>query len=94
MDGKTVVIGALVALAVLLGGLVASGLRQEGTAYAQGGVYATYLVTTVQVADNLDNFAVLDSETRRLIFYRVDIAKNELDLAGGRDLARDFPRKP
>ena len=93
MDGKTVVIVVMAALALLLGGIVTSGLYQEGAAYAQGGVYATYLVTTAEVNDDLSNFVVLDTETRRLMFYRVDVARGELQPSSGRELLRDFQRK-
>jgi hypothetical protein len=94
MDGKTVVIGVLVVSAVLLGGVVVSGLRQD--AYAQGGVYATYLAVTANVQDQFVNFVVLDTESRRMIFYRVEQGKWTIPdpVAGaGRDLVRDFQHK-
>jgi len=94
MDGKTVVIGVLVVMALLLGGLLASGLRPEGTAYAQGGVYATYLAVAPQVSQDNVNFVILDTATHRLIFYKVDPAKNTLDVGSGLDLMREFQRKP
>lgn len=93
MDGKTVAIGGLVVLAVLLGGMVAGGLRPESTAQAQGGVYATYLATTVQVTQDAANFVILDTDTRRMIFYKVDLVKNELDIVAGKDLTKEFQRK-
>ncbi|HUU31842.1 MAG TPA: hypothetical protein VMY69_07065 [Phycisphaerae bacterium] len=93
MDGKTVVIVAMVVLALLLGGLVTTGLYQERSAYAQGGVYSTYLATTAEINDDLSNFVILDTETRRLMFYRVDVAKGELQPTSGRELLRDFQRK-
>jgi len=93
MDGKTVVIVAMVVLALLLGGLVTTGLYQERAAYAQGGVYSTYLATTAEVNEDLSNFVILDTETRRLMFYRVDVARGELQPTSGRELLRDFQRK-
>jgi len=93
MDGKTVAIGVLVVLAVLLGGLVTGGLRQPA-AYAQGGVYATYLATAVGVRENLINFAVLDTESRRLVFYDVELPKFDLRPTDGRMLAQDFKHAP
>jgi hypothetical protein len=91
MDGKTVVIGVLVVSAVLLSGIVVSGVRQE--AYAQGGVYATYLAVTANVQEQFVNFAVLDTEARRLLFYRVEQGKWLLEPAVGRNLATDFQHK-
>jgi hypothetical protein len=91
MDGKTVVIGVLVVSAVLLGGVVVSGLRQD--AYAQGGVYATYLAMTANVQDQFVNYVVLDTESRRMLFYRVDQGKWTIEPVTGRDLARDFQHK-
>lgn len=92
MDGKTVAIGALVALAVLMGGVIAGGLRQDA-AYGQGGVYATYLATTVDVRDQFVNFAVLDTESRRLVFYDVELTKFKLVVSDGTDMAQIFQRK-
>lgn len=91
MDGKTVAIGVLVVSAVLLSGVVVSGVRQE--AYAQGGVYATYLAVTANVQADMVNFAVLDTEARRLLFYRVEAGKWTLEPAGGKFLAADFQHK-
>jgi len=90
MDWKTVAIGVLVVTAVLLGGLVASGLREEKAAYAQGGVYATYLAVAAGVQTDQMNFVVLDTEARRLLFYRVDPAKFKMEITSGRDLTRDI----
>ena len=89
MDAKTVVIGLLVVSAVLLGGLVASGLREE-KAYAQGGVYATYLAATANVQDQYVNFIVLDTDSRRLLFYRVEQGKWTLEPTAGFDLTKEF----
>jgi hypothetical protein len=95
MDAKTVAIGVLVVTTVLLGGIVASSLHQERTAYGQGGVYATYLAASVLVRDGLVNFAILDSDARALVFYDIEPTKYELrPLPGqGRKLTRDFPHK-
>jgi hypothetical protein len=70
MDGKTVAIGVLVICAVLLGGVVVSGLRQD--AYAQGGVYATYLAVTANAQENNATFFILDTESRGMLPYKVD----------------------
>jgi len=94
MDGKTVAIGVLVATAVLLGGVVASGLRPESAAYAQGSVYDTYVAVAANVQDNYANYVVLDTAARRLLFYRVDVGKMTMDPASGRDLVRDFRHAP
>ena len=94
MDWKTVVIGVLVVSAVLLGGLVVSGLKPDGAAYGQGGVYATYLATTANVQDNYVNFVVLDTQSRKMLFYRVDTTTLQLEPVSGRDLNKDFPRAP
>jgi hypothetical protein len=91
MDGKTIVIGVLVVTAVLLGGVVVSGVRQD--AYAQGGVYATYLAVTATVQADTAQFAVLDTEARRLLFYRIESGKGTLEPAGGRFLTTDFQHK-
>jgi hypothetical protein len=95
MDGKTVAIGVLVVMAVLLAGLVTSGLYQERAAYGQGGVYATYLATSIQVRDGFSNFAILDTEARALAFYDVDVTRFELkpSIGQGRRLNRDFAHK-
>jgi hypothetical protein len=90
MDWKLVVIGVLVATAVLLSGLVAGGLRQD--AYAQGGVYATYLAVTANVTQDMVNFVVLDSASRRVLFYKVNITSFALEPSGGIDLTKDFKR--
>jgi len=94
MDGKKIAIGALVALAVLLGGLVAGGLRHDGAAYAQGGVFATYLVTSAEVREGFVNFIILDTDTRRVVFYNIAPPKYALEPTGGRMLERDFQRNP
>jgi hypothetical protein len=93
MDGKTWAIAGLVVVALVLGGIVSSGLRQERMAYGQGGVYSAYLVVTAEVRDDNVDFVVLDTATRRLIFYSYDQSKKKLGLNGGMDLARDFQRK-
>jgi len=93
MDGKTWAIAGLVVVALVLGGIVSSGLRQERMAYGQGGVYSAYLVVTAEVRDDNVDFAVLDTATRRLIFYAYDQAKKKLNMSGVADLARDFQRK-
>jgi len=92
MDGKTVAIGVLVVMAVLLAGLVTSGLYQERAAYGQGGVYATYLAASIQTRDGNSSFAILDTEARRMAFYDVDPTKSELkpSLNQGRVLTTDF----
>lgn len=89
MDWKTVVIGALVVAAVLLGGVVTSGLKEK-PAYGQGGVYSTYLAVTADVQERYSNFVILDTETRRLLIYRVDPVSLKLEPISGRDLVRDF----
>lgn len=93
MDGKTVAIAALVVVAMLLGGIVASELRQGREAYGQGGVYATYLTCEAAVQSDVANFAIVDTASRRLVFYEVDQSKSKLKLAGVADLGRDFQRK-
>ena len=89
MDWKTVVIGALVVAAVLLGGVVTSGLKEK-PAYGQGGVYSTYLAVSADVQERYSNFAILDTETRGLLIYRVDIAKLTLEPVRALDLVREF----
>jgi hypothetical protein len=90
MDGKTVAIGVLALCAVFLAGLVASGLRTENAAYGQGGVYATFLAVSANVQDNYANFVVLDTEARKMLFYKVDIATSKLEPIAGRDFKVDF----
>ncbi len=94
MDGKTVAVGVLVVLAVLLGGLVASGLHSEHMAYARGSVYDTYLVTAIEVQDNFVSFAVIDTESRRLVFYNMAPPKYELTPSSGVMLADQFRVRP
>jgi len=89
MDAKTVVIGLLVVIAVLLGGLVASGLREE-RAYARDSVYSTYLAVTANVQEQFVNFIVLDTESRRLLFYRVEQGKWTIEPTAGFDLTKEF----
>ena len=93
MDGKTWAIAGLVVVALVLGGIVSSGLRQERMAYGQGGVCSAYLVVTAEVRDDNVDFVVLDTATRRLIFYAYGQAQKKLRIDGGADLARDFQRK-
>jgi hypothetical protein len=92
MDGKTVAIAVLILVAMLLGGIVATELRPE-KAYAQGGVYATYLVSSAQVQDNVTNFVVVDTASHRMLFYEVDLATSKLKLPGGKYLHTEFGRK-
>ena len=94
MHGKQIAIGVLAALAVLLGGLVAGGLRTERTAYAQGGVFATYMVVSAEVRENFVNFVILDTDTRRVIFYDMAPPNYELGLSGGYMLDSHFKRAP
>ncbi len=94
MDGKTVAIGVLVVVAVLLGGLVAGGLRQESVVYGQGGVYSNYLVSPVLVRDEFVAFAVLDTAKRLLIFYDINTTNQTMEVADGKNLTQDFPNKP
>jgi hypothetical protein len=89
MDWKTVVIGALVVAAVLLGGVVTNGLKEK-PAYGQGGVYSTYLAVSADVQERYSNFVVLDTETHRLLIYRVDPTKQTLETVGGHDLVLEF----
>lgn len=91
MDGKKVAIGVLVVLAVLLGGLVANGLRRENVAYGQASVFSTYLATAVEIREDVASFAILDTNTRRLIFYDLAPPKYELRPMGGVALTKDFP---
>jgi len=93
MSGKTVAIAALVVVAMLLGGIVASEWRQGREAYAQGGVYSTYLTCAALVASDQVNFAVLDTSSRRLVFYEVTQGSFKLKLAGGLNLGQEFNRK-
>jgi len=93
MDGKKVAIGVLVALAVLLGGLVAGGIRDR-QACAQGGVYATYLAVAAEVREDFVSFVILDTDTRRAIFYNMAPPNYELTPSTGLMLERDFQRKP
>ena len=90
MDGKTIAIAVLVAMAVFLGGIVASGLRPEPAAYAQGGVYSTYLASTALVANELSNFIILDTASRQMIFYRYDLVKNAIEPTDAKFLSADF----
>jgi len=94
MHGKQIAIGVLVALAVLLGGLVAGALRTERTAYAQGGVFARYLAVSAEVHEHFVNFAILDTQARRVIFYDMAPPKYELTPSTGRMLDKDFRRTP
>jgi len=91
MDGKKVAIGVLVALAVLLGGLVANGLQRERTAYARGSVYDTYLATAIEVRERFASWAIVDTESRRLIFYNMAPPKYELQPSSGVTLTQEFP---
>jgi hypothetical protein len=86
MDAKTWAIAGLVVLAMLLGGIVASGLQKDRAAYAQSGVYSTYLAVTAEVRDDNVDFIVLDTASRRMIFYAYDQATKKLKLDGGRNL--------
>jgi hypothetical protein len=92
MDAKTVVIGVLVVTAVLMGGVVANGLRQESAAYAQGGVYSTYLLTTARIRANMDSFVIIDTAGRKMLIYDYDIGMNKLKPSKGANLLVDFQR--
>ena len=92
MDAKTVVIGVLVVTAVLMGGVVANGLRPESAAYGQGGVYSTYLLTTARIRTNLDSFVILDTAGRKMLIYDYDIGTSKLKPSKGANLLQDFQR--
>ncbi len=92
MDGKKVAVGVLVVLAILLGGLVANGLRHERAAYGAGSVFATYMAASVEVRENFVNWAVLDTDTRRVIWYDMNLPDYKLQPAGGARLDKDFNR--
>lgn len=91
MDGKKIAIGALVVLAILMGGLVAGGLR-DGAAYAQGGVYATYLAAAAEVREDYVNFIILDTNARRVVFYDIAPPRYEMEPTGGYELNQHFKR--
>jgi len=93
MDGKRIAVGVLVVLAVLLGGLVAKGLRHEPEARGANSVFATYLAASVEVRENFVNWVVLDTDAKRVIFYDMALPKYALTPTGGRMLDRDFPRR-
>jgi len=92
MDGKHIAIGVLVALAFLLGGLVADGLRDRA-AHAQGGVYATYLVTAAKVRGELVDFIILDTDKRGVVFYNVEPPDFRMEPTGVLRLEREFRRQ-
>jgi len=94
MDGKKMAVGVLVVLAILLGGLVANGLRHEKAAYGAGSVFATYLAASIEVRQGFVNWAVLDTDTRRVIWYDMNLTDYKLQPSGGRMLDQDFGRKP
>ncbi|MBL7141458.1 MAG: hypothetical protein ISS74_11190 [Planctomycetes bacterium] len=93
MDGKKVAVGVLVVLAILLGGLVANGLRHERAAYGAGSVFATYMAASVEVRENFVNWAVLDTDARRVIWYDMALPDYKLQPSRpGRMLDNDFNR--
>ncbi len=92
MHGKQIAIGVLVVLAVLLGGVVASALRAERAAYAQGGVFARYLAVSAEVQEGFVNFAVLDTQAKRVLFYDMSPPKYELVPTQGHRLDQQFQR--
>jgi hypothetical protein len=94
MDWKKVAIGVLVVSAVLMGGLVANLMKPETSAYGQGGVYATYLAVGANVQDNYMHYVILDTESRKMLFYKVDLAKPALEPVKGADFSRDFAKAP
>jgi len=94
MDGKTLAIAALVVTALLLGGIVASGFRQEQAAYAQNGIYSTYLLATARVREDSVNFVVVDTAKRRMVFYEYNPATKKLTpTRPGHNLVQEFQRK-
>ena len=94
MDGKTLAIAALVVTALLLGGIVAGGFRQENAAYAQNGIYSTYLLATARVREDSVNFVVVDTAKRRMVFYAYNPATKKLSaIRPGRKLVDEFRRK-
>jgi len=92
MDRKKVAIGVLAALAVLLGGLVAGGIR-DGQALAKGSVYDTYLAVSAEVAENFVNFVILDTGSRRAVFYNMSPPNYQMQPSTGVMLERDFQRQ-
>ena len=90
MNWKTVAIAVLITTAILLGGVVVNGLREERAAYAQGGVYSTYLAVSASVLEEQANFAILETESHRVMFYRVDVAKLKIEPITGRNLLTEI----
>ena len=70
---------------------MANGLQGEHAAYARGSVYDTYLATAVEVRDDFVNFVILDTGSRRLVFYDMSPPRFELRPTSGVMLAKDFP---
>jgi hypothetical protein len=67
--------------------------RRGQEAYAQGGVYSTYLAVTAHVQPDMVNFAILDTQSRLLLFYKVEPGRLVLEPVVGKFLAKDFQHK-
>jgi hypothetical protein len=93
MDAKTLAIAVLAVTAILLVGIVASGLGPGHQAYGQGGVYSTYIALAAQVQESQTQFIIADTANRRVIFYQYNPTDKTLAPVDGVELVNDFKRK-
>lgn len=92
MDRKWMAAAVLSVVLVVLVFLLAQAMQPPKMAFAQGGRFANYVAGTVTYAVNFQAFVVIDTATRRMIFYRYNINNKQLEQVSGNDLARDFGR--
>ena len=93
MDRKTVAIVVLTLTAFLLTGVAVNGLLPpDKPAYAQAGRLADYAMLPVAISNDTEVLCIIDTDTQRMLFFRYQNGKNQLEVVGKNDLKTDFGR--
>ncbi len=92
MDRKWIAAAVLSVVLVVLVFLLAQTMQPPKVAFAQGGRFANYVTGTITYGVSFQAFVVIDTATRRMIFYRYNINNKQLEVLSGNDLAREFRR--
>ncbi len=79
----------LIASAFVLAGLLITSLPMSATPLAQAGVVLnkeTLTLMTAQTRKDEEALFILDNLNEKLLIYRIDLVKKQLELAGAADL--------
>lgn len=83
----------LLASAFILGGLLLSRVQGALEQKAQADMVVSrenFTVMTARTRQNEEAVFVLNNITSRLLIYRMNVARNELELVANEDMARQF----